>query len=99
MHDARRVPLRCLSESIGFFFATFQAYAVSNQTWDLEQFDLSGPSLAVIGGFNYLTGVGTGSSAVFPMGDIFVYLGSEQPYTVPSAGDHDGPWTGLNSWD
>jgi hypothetical protein len=78
---------------------TVQYNAVSNQTWDLEQFDLAGSNLAVIGGFNYLTGIGTGSSAVFPMGDIFVYLGSERPYTVPSAGDHDGPWTGLNSWD
>lgn len=78
---------------------TVQYNAVANQSWDLEQFDLTGSNLAITGGFNYLTGVGTGSSAIFPMGDIFVYLGNEAPYSVPSAGDHDGPWTGRDDWN
>jgi hypothetical protein len=78
---------------------TVQNGAISNQTWDLERYDLIGSNLSIIGGFNFLTGKGSGSSAVFPMGDIFVYLGNETPYSVPSAGDHDGPWAGKDAWD
>lgn len=77
---------------------TVQYDAISNQSWDLEYFDLTGSTLSMTGGFNFLTGTGTGSTAVFPMGDIFVYLGGT-PYSVPSAGDHDGPWTGRDNWD
>jgi hypothetical protein len=77
---------------------TVQYNAIANQSWDLEYFDLTGSNLSMTGGFNFLTGTGTGSTAVFPMGDIFVYLGGA-PYSVPSAGDHDGPWTGRDGWD
>ncbi len=78
---------------------TVQYNAIANQTWDLERYDLTGSNLSITGGFNFLTGQGTGSTSVFPMGDIFVYLGDEKPYSVPSAGDHDGPWTGRDDWN
>lgn len=78
---------------------TVQFNAVADQTWDLESFDLTGSSLSMTGGFNFLTGMGTHATTPFPMGDIFVYLGTEAPYTVPSVDDHNGPWTGEDNWD
>lgn len=73
--------------------------AIANQTWDLEQFDLSGSKLSMTGGFNYLTGVGSGASIVAPMGDIFVYIG-QIPYSIPDGPeDHNGPWVGAANWD
>ncbi len=76
---------------------TVEYNAISNQTWDLEKFDLTGNKLAMVGGFNYLTGQGTESSLIAPMGDIFVYL-NQSPYTVPSATDNNGPWGGKDNW-
>jgi hypothetical protein len=80
---------------------TVQYNAIANQTWDLESFTLSGSSLSITGGFNFLTGKGTGSNLVFPMGDIFIYLGSEAPYSIPGGNlnDHNGPWAGRDNWD
>ena len=78
---------------------TVQYNAIANQTWDLESFNLDGSNLSITGGFNFLTGQGTGTSRTYPMGDIFVYLGTQAPYSVPSPGDHNGPWTGRDDWD
>ncbi len=73
--------------------------ALAGQTWDLEQFDVSGSKLAMTGGFNYLTGKGAGVSFVVPMGDIFVYIG-QVPYSIPDGPeDHNGPWVGAGAWD
>lgn len=80
---------------------TVQYNAVANQTWDLESFDLNGSDLSITGGFNYETGRGIGSNLMFPMGDIFVYLGNEAPYSIPNnnLNDLNGPWAGMNNWD
>jgi len=77
---------------------TVQYNAIADQSWDLEGFDWSGTSLSMTGGFNFLTGVGVGTSDVIAMGDIFIYL-DQSPYSVPSSSDHDGPWTGSENWD
>ncbi len=78
-----------------------QYNAIANQTWDLESFNLTGSSLSITGGFNFLTGKGTGSNLTFPMGDIFIYLGSDAPYSIPGGNlnDHNGPWAGRDNWD
>ena len=70
--------------------------ALSNQTWDLEKFELSGSALSLTGGFNYLTGKGSGASMNYAMGDIYVYFGS-QPYTG-AANQKNDPWVGKDDW-
>src|SRR5690606_36816799 len=50
---------------------------------------------------NFLTGKGTGRNLTFPMGDIFIYLGIDAPYSIPGGNlnDHNGPWAGRDNWD
>ncbi len=76
------------------------------QQWDLESFDLAltyaGPEnlvssakLGITAGFNFDVGPG-----LYEVGDIFVYLGSEVPYTVPAGNTYSGSnWPGKDDWD
>lgn len=56
-----------------------EAGTISNQTWDLERFDLTGGILSLVGGFDMKSSIGyqnSGAALVpFPMGDIFVRIG------------------------
>ena len=51
---------------------------VQSQVWDLEGFFLNGTTLTMIGGFDFLNGVVSGSST-YTSGDIFISKGSERP--------------------
>jgi hypothetical protein len=70
---------------------TVEYDAVANQSWDLEKFVLQDSSLSLVGGFNFLTGIGVGASEIYPQGDIFIYTG-QQPYAT------DSGWTGKDDW-
>jgi len=88
---------------------TVQYNAIANQSWDLESFSLDGSNLTITGGFNFLTGqgyydggggtLGDLVATPYPLGDIFVYLGTDAPYTLASPGTTSAAGISLTAWD